>query len=277
VTILAFAVPLLLAGGGAQAPAGDPSAPLPASGPTAAPSASGPALPSEAKAPTARARYDHVQWREYQGTRLEDTVDRWWNGVDGRSLHRSATGAVTRDVILRVASTASSAVTASSTSALSDGSATAPATSNTESAGTGNVSAAGTLAPTSGTVLMADNIPGVLPSTAAGLAQYMVDNHFPLAQGVESIPLERYLDARQMAALASLARSGASGTESVTLPTGQPAQVLSFAHSSSNGVDDDTRLILDPSGTRILGTTGGTGAHTWWRLVTVSELTATTH
>lgn len=264
VAILAVTVPLLLAGGTAQAPAG---------GGAQAP----------ADAPTARPSYDHVQWRDYQGTQLVDTVDWWWNGVDGRDLHRDASGAASSDVTLRFASAASDPVTPSATATpdtktTDTASATASSAPGMATTGTTEGSAdpneaAGTPAPTSGTELTADDFPGSLPSTADGLAKYLADRHFPVKQAVLSIPFQRHLDARQMAALISLARSLGPDSGVVTLPDGQSALMLTFGEQE-DGIAD-IRLVLTSSGTRILGTTEDVDGQTWWRLITVSELTAT--
>jgi hypothetical protein len=256
VVILAGAVPLLRVIGSTQTPA---------------------------SAPTARPSYDHVQWRDYRGTQLMDTVDRWWNGVDGRDVHRDASGTVTADVTLLVAPTSSATVVASySATPVATTAGTGPATPTagpvasppdpTPGPPAPNAAIASP-APTSGIDLTADEFPGVLPSTADGLAEYLDSRHFTAAQGMASLPFQRCLDASQMAALVSLARAGAAGPRVADLPTGQPGRVLTFA-ASAHGIGNDTRLVLDSSGNRVLGTSYVADGQTWWRLITVSELTA---
>ena len=223
---------------------------------TAAPAAadssnSGAAQP----APAPRPGYDHLRRKDYDGTTLTTTTEWWWNGVSGRELKTDKAGKVLSDVTLALPP---------------------------DPGAVGNGSPAGpvaTQAPTSGVEHMADDFPGAVPTTEQQLRSYMQikasDPADQVAQRASSLVLQRALTPNQMKVLASIltALPTSNPVTNTVAPDGREVQVL---HQPANNMGGSTETVLNQSGTAVLGMTWRADGHTYWQLLTLSEISTTT-
>lgn len=215
-------------------------------------SSSGAAQP----APAPRPGYDHLRRQDYDGTTPTTTTEWWWNGVSGRELKTDNAGKVLSDVDLALPPDPASAVT--------DGDPTGPAA---------------TRAPTSGVEHMADDFPGTVPTTEQQLRSYMQikasDPADQVAQRASSLVLQRALTPNQMKGLASIltALPGSNPVTNTVAPDGRQVQVL---HPPANNMGGSNETVLNQSGTAVLGMTWTANGHTYWQLLTLSEISTTT-
>lgn len=202
-----------------------------------------------------RPGYDHLRWQEFDGNILTTTTEWWWNGVSGRELKTNKTGNVVSDVTL--------ALPPISSSSTANGDPTGPAA---------------TPAPTRGVQMMADDFPGTVPTTAEQLRSYLQikssDAPEQVAQQISSLLIQRALNSGQMKVLASIltALPTTKPATNALAPDGRRVQVL---HPPLN-MGMDTETLLDQTGTSVLGTTWTSDGHTYWRLLSLAEISTTT-
>lgn len=202
-----------------------------------------------------RAGYDHLRWQDFDGNTLTTTTEWWWNGVSGRELKTNETGNVVSDVTLALPPVAQSST--------ANGHPTGPEA---------------TPAPTRGIQMMADDFPGAVPTTAEQLRSYLQikssDVPGQVAQQISSLLIQRALNSGQMKMLASIltALPATKPATEALAPDGRRVQVL---HPPLN-MGMDTETLLDQTGTSVLGTTWTSDGHTYWRLLSLAEISTTT-
>lgn len=206
-------------------------------------------------APAPRLRYDHLRWQDFDGNTLTTTTEWWWNGVSGRELKTDKTGNVVSDVTLAL-----------------------PPVADSSTAGGDPTGPEATPAPTRGVQMMADEFPGTVPTTAEQLRSYLQikssDAPEQVVQQISSLLIQRAVNTDQMKVLASMltALPAPKPATEALAPDGRRVQVL---HPPLN-MGMDTETVLDQTGTSVLGTTWTSDGHTYWRLLSLAQISTTT-
>jgi len=204
--------------------------------------------------------YDHIRWQDWSGGKLLDVTDRWISSEGyGRITQTDADGVLASD--LTIVPTAPAAPTGPSGAAIAS-----------------RASAPATPAPSTGTVPQPIEYPGSVPSTQAALRAYLAADGSQadtarLGQRIVGLLFARTLSGQQQSELATIARTIAPHSPALsTTPTGEQVELVPLPPLPESS---QWFLAVSPDDARVVGVCYDQGQQTW-RLLLVSELTATT-